>query len=284
MKPKFSDRMGLTHLPTVVQLDSMTEALRNSIWNLLVGAFSAQQGWMHAARQIAVEFLKRRLDDVPDNGDWHARRWLGNEFSNLKWEEVYNLLEFVVENADRITKGRWTSDQIVEGANLILEREFSGYRFVGGELTRISNQAEIEAIEEAISRGAGAGLEGVQTHITKSLHLLGLRPDPDYLNSIKEAISAVESAVNCISGMSGGGVADALKALSQKVEIHGALRKGLVKLYGYTSDEDGIRHAILEQPNVGYDEAKFMVVACSAFVNFLISKAEAVGLLTADRE
>lgn len=43
--------------------------------------------------------------------------------------------------------------------------------------------------------------------------------------------------------------------------------------------EDGIRHAILEEPNVGFHEAKFMLVACSAFVNFLISKAEAASLL-----
>lgn len=37
----------------------------------------------------------------------------------------------------------------------------------------------------------------------------------------------------------------------------------------YTSDEGGIRHAMLEEPNIGYDEAKYMAVACSAFVNFI---------------
>jgi hypothetical protein len=52
-----------------------------------------------------------------------------------------------------------------------------------------------------------------------------------------------------------------------------------VKLYGYTSDDSGIRHAILDQPTVGFDEAKFMIVSCSAFVNYLIAKAGAVGLL-----
>jgi hypothetical protein len=67
--------------------------------------------------------------------------------------------------------------------------------------------------------------------------------------------------------------------LSKKTELHGALKSAFNKLYGYTSDEDGIRHAILEEKEVGFDEAKYMIVACSAFVNFLISKAAATGLL-----
>ncbi len=41
-----------------------------------------------------------------------------------------------------------------------------------------------------------------------------------------------------------------------------------LKLYGYSSDEDGIRHAILEEKEIGFDEAKFMLVACSGFVNY----------------
>jgi len=71
----------------------------------------------------------------------------------------------------------------------------------------------------------------------------------------------------------------ALDAISNRAEIHGALKAGLKRLYGYSSDEDGIRHAILDQPNVGFTEAKFMLVSCSAFVNYLIAKAESAGLL-----
>jgi hypothetical protein len=62
--------------------------------------------------------------------------------------------------------------------------------------------------------------------------------------------------------------------------MHGALKSAFNKLYGYTSDEDGIRHAILEESNVGFDEAKYMIVVCSAFVNYLTAKASAHGLLS----
>ena len=70
-----------------------------------------------------------------------------------------------------------------------------------------------------------------------------------------------------------------MKKLAGKSEIHGSLMAGFLKLYGYTSDEDGIRHAILDEPNVGLVEAKYMLVSCSAFVNYLIEKAAAAGLL-----
>jgi hypothetical protein len=91
----------------------------------------------------------------------------------------------------------------------------------------------------------------------------------------KGGISAIESIVKQIfAKITAEG---ALKELSKNIDIHKALQSGFIKLYGYSSDEDGIRHPILDQPNVGFAEAKFMIVSCSAFVNFLISKVEAAG-------
>jgi hypothetical protein len=52
------------------------------------------------------------------------------------------------------------------------------------------------------------------------------------------------------------------------------------KLYGYTSDEKGIRHSLLEEAaKVHAEDARFMIVACSAFVNLLFVKADKAGLL-----
>ncbi len=85
--------------------------------------------------------------------------------------------------------------------------------------------------------------------------------------------------MNPINGTRGGGLHEALEAVSAKIEMHPALKAGLEKLYAYTSDEGGIRHAILEEMNVDEADARFMIVTCSAFVNFLIVKAEAADLL-----
>jgi hypothetical protein len=71
----------------------------------------------------------------------------------------------------------------------------------------------------------------------------------------------------------------ALAKLDSIVKFHGGFKAGLLSLYGYTSDEDGIRHAILEEKDIGFDEAKFMLITCSALVNFIISKANKHNLL-----
>jgi len=45
-----------------------------------------------------------------------------------------------------------------------------------------------------------------------------------------------------------------------------------------TSAEDGIRHASIKQAEVDFDTAKFMLVSCSAFVNYLIAQSAKAGM------
>lgn len=54
--------------------------------------------------------------------------------------------------------------------------------------------------------------------------------------------------------------------------LHNAFKQGVIKLYGWTSDAGGIRHALIEAPEVDEADARFMLVSCSAVVNYLISR------------
>ena len=156
--------------------------------------------------------------------------------------------------------------------NGIFQREGSPYRFVGQVLSPITDPAELQAISEAQQQGER--FSGAREHIASALENLGRRPEPDYRNAIKEAISAVESTLKVLTGKEAGDLSVALKAFQQANPIHGALFKGLFSLYGYTSDEHGLRHALLDaDANVGFAEAKFMIVACAGFMNFLILKS-----------
>jgi hypothetical protein len=77
---------------------------------------------------------------------------------------------------------------------------------------------------------------------------------------------------------------DALAALNSQIAIHPAFRDALLKLYGYSSDEKGIRHPFLESDDatrVGMAEAVFMFGACASFITYLISRARQSGLLKA---
>ena len=106
------------------------------------------------------------------------------------------------------------------------------------------------------------------------------RKSPDYRNSIKESISAVESISKIISGDTKADLTKALKLIEDKVYIHPALKMGFTKIYGYTSDEGGIRHAILEEKDISFADAKYMLVSCSAFISYLIEKANKVRIFS----
>ena len=63
------------------------------------------------------------------------------------------------------------------------------------------------------------------------------------------------------------------------VSIHPALRLGWDKLYGWASDESGVRHGSIDAASVDQSLAKYMVVASSAFVSYLIEEGRKASLL-----
>jgi hypothetical protein len=73
---------------------------------------------------------------------------------------------------------------------------------------------------------------------------------------------------------------DALRQLENKLggSMHPALRNAFNHLYGYTSDAHGIRHALLGKSDLDVEDAKFMLIACSAFINYLVVKADKAGI------
>ena len=277
---RFSQRIGAVQVPKVLQLDGMTAPLRNTIWNVLASVFGEDDyAWHEQVQFLARFFLKFPVDSLPSHQSY--RVWFKERYFQMPWHEVFDLVEFATQRASNINQRTgWTSEKLYTVFNKVLEDELSGYRFIGGQLAPIASEAESTSIEAALETTSRLGLEGAHVHIAAALRLLAKRPDPDYRNSMKESISAVESIAKQL-GRDAQGLSPALDELAKKVALHPALRAAFTKLYGYSSDESGIRHALLEESTVGYDDAKYMVVTCSAFVNYLAAKAQNAGLLAA---
>ena len=276
----FSERMRFTPPREALQLDSMDDALRNGLWNVLWDYCWAKaadtdefDGSMWVARhsrplfkQLWGEFLKRRIDELDYRWPF-AFGSVKKEFFASDWFRVYDFLEFVVDNDSQLDR-----DAFMAACNCVLEREMSAYRFVGGELTPITSEEEITEIEEALE--APAPYDRVRSHIAQALALMSDREAPDYSNSIKESISAVEALCQIIVGDSKATLGDALKKLEDEYPLHGALKSAFSNLYGYTNDAHGIRHArgLDDSHDLQFEDAKFMLAACSAFVNYVIAK------------
>ena len=266
---KFSERIGAVR--RALQKESIDDALKNSLWNVIYQRFWKQ--YAQREEQYAAQISEGRLlislwiDHFDQPAD-EVLRFFSSVLKQIKtrymasdWWGVYDFVEFIVN--------REGNAGLIAECNAALEKHLSAYRFVGMTLAPITSEEEIVAVEEAMSHGDR--FRPVVAHLETALARLADRSSPDYRNSIKESVSAVEAVCLILTGDTKTTVGQALK----KLGIHPALEKGFSAIYGYTSDADGIRHALSDESAVDADDAKFFLVSCSAFVNYLIARSAA---------
>jgi hypothetical protein len=274
---RFSQRIGKRQIKSDFEKECLSSELRNSLWTLILELiintrsdlikygkdFSDLSKYF---RDLWIHFFKWPIDTLPcsygrevdkDSVTKIIRDW----FYKADWDLGLDFVEFSSEYHEKFQ----------EICNGFLKREMSAYRFVDGILLEINSKEEIIEIETAIEKADK--FDSVKTHLKTALNLLADRKKPDYRNSIKESISAVESLSKIITRNDKTTLGQALKEIEAKHYIPGSLKTAFGALYGYTSEEGGIRHSLLEKDAiVDLEEARFMLIACSAFVNYLLTK------------
>ncbi|HEY4215019.1 MAG TPA: hypothetical protein VGM84_26315 [Steroidobacteraceae bacterium] len=275
MQDRFSVQQGIVPPPSL-GLQDAPHNLRVTVWNILVNGVLAygDDDWTENFKPF-YQFLHWPVDEVPHYHNYTPAvdRIKKYVLGTAKWHEFFDLVQFAAyfgtapESTARAQRRRvWNS---------ALENEGCAYRFVGGRLAPLSTEEEQASVEEALS----SPLKSVRSHVLTALQKLSDRPAPDIRNAIKEAISAVESALKVTTDRTKGDLRDALPAFESKYgKLHPAFRGAVEKLYAYTSDEKGVRHSLLEDDaKVDFDDARFMVIACSALCNFLVARATSKG-------
>lgn len=270
---RFSQRNGHSAIRTAIQLESIDQPLKNSLWNALqtfvwdaysrdgVNAISARSGLNSLLKSLWIDFYRVPADTIPYSTN-DAIAAIRKNFFETEWFNIYDFVEFTIPRL------QYKKVEFIERCNNVLEREVAGYRIIAEKVCPITSTVEIQTIETALLHADPAF--GARTHIQRALDLLSSKPTPDYRNSIKESISAVESIAKKLTDAPSDTLGAALSKISRQHPIPPSLKNAFKTLYGYTSDADGIRHALIEQPNSTFSEAKFMLVACSAFVNYLL--------------
>lgn len=276
--PSFSERMGIVQPRDVIQKDSIDTALRNRLWDIVrEGYLVTEMAKVEETRLgsnyrvLWIDFWQRAGDTVPawcDDAGQQVRAW----FYAAAWNQVYDFVEFVIRRCER--RHEITAERLVTVVNEALETNLSAYRWIEDEFAPINDEDQIKAIKQAIAHP----LAGVRVHLSKALAHASDRTSPDVENSIKESVSAVESLCSAIVGKKAT-LGEAIKKLQANgIKIPGALEKGWLALYGYTSDADGIRHAAQAESDLTVADAMYFLVSCSAFVSLLTEKALEAGL------
>ena len=133
-----------------------------------------------------------------------------------------------------------------------------------------------EATRQAIETVRDGGMDGAAAHLRRAAEHINAR---QYADSVVDSIHAVDSVARVIDPKASGTLGPALDSL-EKAEVlkHPALKQAFKKLYGYTSNEQGMRHPLIDRSaaDVGQDEAVFMFGACASFAAYLVSKRRQV--------
>jgi len=211
--------MGITSTTIPLQINEVNKALRTALWNglgtyyfpsetdYLLWSRLEVRGMMPGDRttlhQLWIGYLNWPYDEL---GDWACvKNTLKDYFFSCQWFEVLDLIEFVGAMTQERVGTRKKAPPLhpfVQYCNDTLAHHNSAYRFVGGLIAPISADHEIAAVEDAIAAGARSrGLMPIQHHIQRALQCLADRQSPDYANSMKEAISAVEALCKLIAGL-----------------------------------------------------------------------------------
>ena len=276
MKGRFSERYRYKSPRESFQIESMDYNLRNRLWNRVNEYyFKSINTYFNIITQdkdyiffkkIFDEFFK--LPDLPSTDIQEIYEQLKSYFFRMQWYEIYDFIEFITN----IYWNKKINEAFKKEVNKVLEEEMSGYRFVGNYITPIIDEIEIEEIENVFE----SKYEPVKRHLSNALEHLSNRENPDYINSIKESITAVEAITQIITDKKTD-LANCLKEMKKRklLDLNNNFINALSLLYSWTNKEDGIRHAHTdEELKTTFEEAKFMLVASSIFVNYIIAKYE----------
>lgn len=281
----YSDISGIRPVSKAIQVKEFDDRTRtllcNELRELLEIVFEIDYELyknFYSGVEISNEFCKEIISEVfaelntlRKGYSYKWRNIYDEKVAEVILKAVYNeVLDMIWYICDWITRNmNYYDNRHYKLLNKFFEKECIGYRFVSGKIIKITNKIEIAEIEKATT----SKYDGVNAHIRKAVSFLADHEKQDYKNCIKESISAVESICKVIIGKDNATLGEALKILESKRGLKGQLKSAFEKMYNYTNGQGGIRHAEgLFVSEVTFEEAKFMLVSCSAFVNYLVAE------------
>lgn len=274
-EPTFSQRHGLRETPGPPLLEEISAQARNNLWGALWRRLEATstsdyfstylgQPWRTVFATVHQRLLGRPLDQFGSHlEEW--KRTCKPILLGAPYHQCFDLVESLLRHP-QCPRG------FVEEINEIFRHQLA-YRIDMTSIPTIvpaASEHEGDALIGAIRDLDGAGLGGAATHLRQAGERIR---DRDWAGSVRESIHAVESVAKRIAPGKARTLGEVLPVLERRGGLHGALKKGFSALYGYTSDEPGIRHALLEdESKVTQDEAIYMIGACAAFCSYLWRK------------
>ncbi|MEQ1650298.1 MAG: hypothetical protein ABL898_17090 [Hyphomicrobiaceae bacterium] len=270
----FEQAEGIEPLPTQLALHEVSPHLRAALWEVVrdsllnstitgINMRVVSKPWLEVLRVMHVE-RHHRLTEFSELHSFHQKE-LRRIFEVGNSHAIYGLLQWLLRFPPPPISARIINNTLL--------RCRSSYRVLGDGRTIIplASLEEVATLDRAFADLAATEFHGARAHLRKAAECLTEGATAD---SIRESIHAVESVARILGGKTS--LAGALQTLKSKHGLHPGLEQGFKSIYGFTSDEKGIRHPLLDDGTAKVDEADAMLMigACASFVSYLINKTK----------
>ena len=278
----FSHAQGYEEIPGPLKLEQLPSEARVRLWNAIYPSLTRNKrrvsdGAIFHGYEIGGDWKQILLDkhvtfDVLPLDDWNAdfeskqleiRRFL----ERRPFNKVFDLIHFILRHKN-----------CPNGLVGLIARTFKDCRLAYNidetpppTIFPVATPEEGTAVVNAIAVLHEAGLNGSTSHLKNASDSIN---GGDWVGGVRDSILAVESVARQLDPANARTLGPALASIEKHGRLHPVLKDVFKKLYGYTSDEQGIRHALLDSDaaNVGIDEAVFMLGACASFASYLWRK------------
>ena len=265
-----------------VQRDLFDQKTLNKIWDIIYKTIYSKEGEYKIYEKgikniekvlelIYIDIFKKPSDEAPEMYRFsnyfyvEVNKKVYNDLKNMwfndfNFEQRKNIIEIFCKVMD---------GGIVNQFNDLFEELLVPYRINSSNMiVSIDSKEEYKEIEKAIEN---------ESHMEKALEKLHDREKSDYRNSIKESILAVEEVCKSIytiynSETKSDKFSDYVDFIEEKFFLHHSFAESLKNIYKFSSDEKWIRHSGKTESNIYYEDARLILIMCSAIINYLKEK------------
>jgi hypothetical protein len=273
----FAQAEGGEPLPTQLELKQISPELSAVLWAFVHDSidrsftYSRAYGggpwlsdpWKTILRVWWILRLHKNVDELPDANGFMAI--VKSRLTSRDYVQIFDFLQFVLQRPE-CPQG---FDKTIEMA---LVRSRASYRVLGNLIVPISSEEQAVALRRDLAIAASSTSKGPTTHLRSASISLSAGK---WAEAVRESMHAVEAAAKSVEPTANT-LGPALKRLESSIGLKPALSRAYGALYGYASDEQGIRHSLVlgDVADVTESEAMFMFGACAAFVGYVLSVSE----------
>jgi hypothetical protein len=291
-KPPFSARNRKQHR----QIDNdFPETARVGLLHLLFDLVSKQYvaGWPEVAtelqrigRQVPVEY---ESSSVPSTRK--ARQDVEGALAALAWDRAYDFCErlhghlasetgyYDDTRAYNVKTSRGeVQEYIAEELQRLFSEESLAFEFSDGVVRRRGRKHTVDVASKAQVVLGDTRLTSARTHYEKALQFFRNPSKPDFENTVKEAVCAVEAAGKALfPAARAATLGDLAKWLTtgKDVSVPKALCQTITAVYAYRSGGDGVGHGGASGGVATAEVAEYMLAVCASQVIYLVDLANA---------